>query len=139
MSILQDYENIRKSIGENEYQKIEDYLSENKSLYLSDIYYNEDENNKFQLWKKRKEEDIVKKEVKKVKRATAKDTSVKRDEFAKAQNIRISRGGKICLETFKKKKEEDGSLLTATYRSYKKATKENLEKVKKAGYTVEIK
>ena len=139
VSILQDYENIRKSMGEKEHQKIEEYLSENKNLYLSDIYYNEQENNKFQLWKKRKEEDNLKKEVKDVKRATAKDTNLKRDEFARAQNIRISRVGKICLETFKKKKEEEESLSTTTYRNYKKPNKSNLEKVKKAGYTVEIK
>lgn len=50
MSILQDYEKIRKSIGEEKYNNIEQYLKEHIELFLSDIYYRESEWNKFEKW-----------------------------------------------------------------------------------------
>ena len=139
MSILSEYEKIRKSIGEKEYQKIEEYLSLNKDKYLSDIYYNESEYKKFEKWKKGRESGSLKNEVKEVKRATAKKPKQKVDEFTRAQNIRVSRGGKICLERFEKSKKDDGSIHTVTRRIYKKPTKANLKRVEENGYSIKVK
>jgi hypothetical protein len=50
MSILQEYESIRKEIGQEKYNCIERYLSENPDLFLSDIYYNREHWNKFEEW-----------------------------------------------------------------------------------------
>lgn len=50
MSILQDYEKIRKEIGQRKYNAIEKYLEENKNLLLSDIYYKKEEWDKFENW-----------------------------------------------------------------------------------------
>lgn len=50
MSILQEYESIRKSIGEDTYNAIQVYLDIFQDLYLSDIYYNQTENKKFHKW-----------------------------------------------------------------------------------------
>ena len=50
MSILQEYAQIRKEIGEKKYKAIEEYLSLNPELFLSDIYYNEAGWNKFDEW-----------------------------------------------------------------------------------------
>ena len=56
MSILQEYEEIRTHIGEEEYSLIQEYLSLYPDVYLSNVYYNEQANKKFQEWKKNKEE-----------------------------------------------------------------------------------
>lgn len=50
MSVLQEYENIRKEIGGEKYKAIEKYLSLNPELLLSDIYYKEKEWDKFEQW-----------------------------------------------------------------------------------------
>ena len=50
MSILQEYEQIRKELGNGINKGIELYLSENPNLLLSDIYYKENEYNKFDKW-----------------------------------------------------------------------------------------
>ena len=42
MSILQEYEEIRKRIGEEKYNKIEKFLESHPHYYLSDVYYIED-------------------------------------------------------------------------------------------------
>ena len=52
MSILQEYDEIRKFIGEEEYSLIQEYLSLHPEVSLADIYYNEEPHNKFQQWKK---------------------------------------------------------------------------------------
>jgi hypothetical protein len=39
MSITQEYEWIRRNIGELTYQKIEEFLARHPELYLSDVYY----------------------------------------------------------------------------------------------------
>lgn len=52
MSILQEYESIRRSISENKYNAIEKYLDIHKDLYLSDIYYKQEEYEKFEKWYK---------------------------------------------------------------------------------------
>ena len=55
MSILQEYEQIRKEIGEEKYRAINKYLSLHPELFLSDIYYKEVEWNRFEMWYKSKE------------------------------------------------------------------------------------
>lgn len=52
MSILQEYENIRKEMGEDKYNAIEKYLNLHQDLYLSDIYYKQEEYEKFEKWYK---------------------------------------------------------------------------------------
>ena len=47
---MQEFESIRKEIGETKYQAIENYLSERPELFLDDIYYKESEWNKFEEW-----------------------------------------------------------------------------------------
>ena len=39
MSILQEYESIRKRIGEEKYHQIERFLEAHPHYYLSDVYY----------------------------------------------------------------------------------------------------
>ena len=46
VSILQEYEEIRREIGEERYQRIEAFLALHPNLYLSDVYYKES------VWKK---------------------------------------------------------------------------------------
>ena len=53
MSILQEYQEIRKDIGEETYKAIETYLSYHPDLYLSDLYYKRAEWEKFEKWYKR--------------------------------------------------------------------------------------
>jgi len=50
MSILQEYEQIRKDIGEETFKHIEEYLEQHEDILLSDIYYKEKEWNKFKAW-----------------------------------------------------------------------------------------
>ena len=50
MSILQEYESIRKRLKPGEFDAIERYLEKNSNLLLSDIYYKEEEYNKFFIW-----------------------------------------------------------------------------------------
>ena len=55
MSILQEYAEIRKSIGEQKYKLIEQFLEENPHYYLSDVYYRESVYREFEAWLKSKE------------------------------------------------------------------------------------
>ena len=50
MSIMQEFESIRKEIGEEKYQAIENYLEIHQELFISDIYYKEAEWLKFEKW-----------------------------------------------------------------------------------------
>ncbi len=136
MSILQEYAKIRKDIGEAEFKRIEKFLDENKDLYLSDVYYRPEINEKFQTWKKKKTS--VSKGKKPATKPKAK-ASTTGNEFTKAQNIRVSRGGKIVLESTNKRVNKDGTMKFVTRRTYKKPTKANLDKVKQAGYKVDVK
>jgi len=52
MSILQDFEIIKKELGEKEWALIEDYLKEHKELLLDNVIYSEEGWNAFQEWKK---------------------------------------------------------------------------------------
>lgn len=51
MSILQEYEQIRKEIGEKEYALIEQFLNEHPELFLSDVYYKKEIHDQFEAWK----------------------------------------------------------------------------------------
>lgn len=55
-SILQEYQSIRESMinryGEDIYEYINEYLTNHEDLYLSDLYYNKDEWDKFYSWYK---------------------------------------------------------------------------------------
>jgi len=50
MSILQDYEAIRKQIGEKEYNDICAFLEAHKHYYLSDVYYRKSVWLEFKKW-----------------------------------------------------------------------------------------
>lgn len=50
MSILQEYEEIRKDMGEKKYNAIEEYLKLNPDLFLSDIYYSKEGWERFNNW-----------------------------------------------------------------------------------------
>lgn len=41
VSILQEYEEIRREIGEERFQRIEAFLALHPDLFLSDVYYKE--------------------------------------------------------------------------------------------------
>ena len=74
--------------------------------------------------------------IKNVKRVSASEP--RRDSFTTADNIRLSRGNKICLESFKKTKAKDGTVTVVTKRVYKKPTKTNVQLAREAGYLVEV-
>ena len=50
MSILQEYEQIRRQIGEEKFKKIEEYLDLHPEKYLSDLYYKQAEWEAFEKW-----------------------------------------------------------------------------------------
>lgn len=50
MSILQEYEQIRKDLGEEKFHDIERYLEFHPEKLLSDLYYNSDEWKAFEEW-----------------------------------------------------------------------------------------
>lgn len=50
MSILQEYEAIRKKISEKKYQQIQDFLENHPHYYLSDVYYRESVWNEMEKW-----------------------------------------------------------------------------------------
>lgn len=50
MSILQEYENIRKEIGEEKYSAIEKYLNSHKDILLNDVYYTREGWEAFEDW-----------------------------------------------------------------------------------------
>lgn len=56
MSILQEYEQIRKRIGEARYRSITRFLEENKQYCLGDVYYRESVWKEFEQWEKSEEQ-----------------------------------------------------------------------------------
>ena len=50
MSILQEYENIKKQIGDQAYEKINSFLDLHKNYLLSDVFYNEQVYGEFENW-----------------------------------------------------------------------------------------
>ncbi len=51
MSILQEYEELRKELGDKVIKLIEKYCGENPGVFFSDVIYNEENYNKFNEWK----------------------------------------------------------------------------------------
>lgn len=54
MSILQEYEAIKKSFGAVKFAEIEKFLEEHTEYFLSDVYYNEKVYNEFEKWQTKK-------------------------------------------------------------------------------------
>lgn len=52
MSILQEYTEIRKRLGEEKFSHIEKFLDDNPHYFLSDVYYRESVWNEFEDWEK---------------------------------------------------------------------------------------
>lgn len=50
MSIVREYEEIRRELGEDKFQAIEEYLEIHTEVFLSDVYYKESEFEKFEEW-----------------------------------------------------------------------------------------
>lgn len=59
MSILQEYEKIRKEIGEERYLHIEAFLEAHKNYYLSDVYNKKSIWEEFEAWEKETYKDYV--------------------------------------------------------------------------------
>lgn len=54
MSILQDYETIKKSFGATKFAEIEKFLKEHPEYFLSDVYYNKKVYKEFEQWQNKK-------------------------------------------------------------------------------------
>ena len=54
MSILQEYEAVRKRIGEEKYQQIVAFLENHPHYFLSDVYYRESVWQEMEKWIKAK-------------------------------------------------------------------------------------
>ena len=52
MSILQEYAEIRREIGEEKYWHIEAFLEKHPNYFLSDVYYKEHVWKEFEAWEK---------------------------------------------------------------------------------------
>ena len=55
MSILQEYEEIRSRLDESTWSDLNTYLYEHPNIFLSDVYYSEDEWKAFQEWRKKRD------------------------------------------------------------------------------------
>lgn len=64
MSILQEYEEIRKSMSPRENKMIQEFLEYHPQYLLSDIYYNSKIHQKFENWWNHKEIDNIAKLIK---------------------------------------------------------------------------
>lgn len=62
MSILQEYESIRKMIGEEKYKQIEIFLDIHPHYYLDDVYYRKNVWDEMENW--------VEKNIKKISKTT---------------------------------------------------------------------
>lgn len=51
MSVLSELQEIRKEIGEEEFQLIEKYLEEHPDVLLCQVYFNEEAYKKYLSWK----------------------------------------------------------------------------------------
>lgn len=59
ISILSEYEAIRKRIGEEKYYQIENFLKNHPHYYLSDVYYRESVWNEMEEWTKNNQEENI--------------------------------------------------------------------------------
>lgn len=61
MSILQEYQSIRRQIGEKKYWNIESFLEKHPHYFLSDVYYKTLVWDEFLVWEMKQEKDIKRK------------------------------------------------------------------------------
>lgn len=54
MSIMQEYEQIKKAIGKAKFEQIEKFLAANPKYLLSDVYYNKQIYKEFERWQNKK-------------------------------------------------------------------------------------
>ena len=59
MSVLQEYENIHRTMGEEKYARIMKYLDEHPSILYSDVLYKKSAWNKFVAWEKKNYKDPI--------------------------------------------------------------------------------
>lgn len=59
MSILQDYEKIRKENGEEKYWHIQAFLEKHPNYLLSDVYYKEHVWDEFEDWEKENFKEVI--------------------------------------------------------------------------------
>ena len=59
MSILQEYAQIKRTIGEEKYARIMKYLDEYPDILYSDVLYKKSEWNKFVAWEKKNYKDPI--------------------------------------------------------------------------------
>lgn len=53
MSILQEYEEYRRKLGEKEWKNIDNFLAENERYLLSDVLYKESVWKIYENWKRK--------------------------------------------------------------------------------------
>lgn len=53
MSILQEYEEYRRKLGEKEWENIDNFLAKNKQYLLSDVLYKESVWKIYENWKRK--------------------------------------------------------------------------------------
>lgn len=66
MSILQEYAEIRREIGEEKYWHIEAFLEKHPNYFLSDVYYKEHVWKEFEVWEKENFKEVLPKDKEKV-------------------------------------------------------------------------
>lgn len=52
MSILQEYEQIKRKLGEKEFALINEFLNTHRNILLSDVYYKQEIWEQYENWKK---------------------------------------------------------------------------------------
>ena len=52
MSVLQEYEQIKRKLGEKEFALINEFLNTHKDILLSDVYYRQEVWKQYEDWKK---------------------------------------------------------------------------------------
>lgn len=51
MSIMSEYEDFRKELGEREFRLLEKFLEENEQYLLSDLYYSQAAYSEYEKWR----------------------------------------------------------------------------------------
>lgn len=103
MSILQEYEMIRKSLSDQQNQDIDTYLDEHPDILLSDILYDRKQWELFEKWEKEKHrEEILLLNISEIDELSYSDydLSDQLDDYYKLEN-KILSGAKIIKEDTK--------------------------------------
>lgn len=112
MSILQEYESIRKRLKPGEFDAIERYLEKNSNLLLSDIYYKEEEYNKFFIWWQNESEQKTKEQKTLWTEENVQvyvDGSYNKEKNLTGAGVVIILGGQVYKKSFVVKTEEGHS------------------------------